>query len=89
MSLLPLQGEAHSSPDEPRVLDFDGDAATEAFEALTAATTRRVLSIIYVQPSTPTKIRDETNTSLQNVHYHLGKLDDVDLIELAGVRYSK
>lgn len=89
MSLLPLRGESHSSPDEPRILGLDGDAADEAFKALTASTTRTVLSIIYEHPSTPTEIRDEINTSLQNVHYHLGKLEDAGLIEPAGMGYSE
>ncbi|MFC6962326.1 ArsR/SmtB family transcription factor [Halocatena marina] len=89
MSLLPLRGESQSTPNEPRVLGLDNDAADEAFETLTASTTRTVLSIIYDRPSTPTEIRDEIDTSLQNVHYHLGKLEDAGLIEPSGVGYSE
>ncbi len=89
MSLLPLRGETQSTPNEPRVLGLDNEAAEEAFETLTASTTRKVLSIIYEQPSTPTEIRDEIDTSLQNVHYHLGKLEDAGLIEPSGVGYSE
>jgi hypothetical protein len=89
MSLLPLRGESQSTPGEPRVLGLDDDAADEAFETLTASTTRTVLSTIYEQPSTPTEIRDEIGTSLQNVHYHLGKLEDADLIQPSGVGYSE
>lgn len=89
MSLLPLRGEPQSTPNEPRVLGLDNEAADEAFETLTASTTRKVLSIIYEQPSTPTEIRDEIDTSLQNVHYHLGKLEDADLIKPSGVGYSE
>lgn len=89
MSLLPLRGESQSTPGEPRVLGLDDEAADEAFETLTASTTRTVLSTIYEQPSTPTEIRDEIGTSLQNVHYHLGKLEDADLIQPSGVGYSE
>lgn len=89
MSLLPLRGEPQSTPNEPRVLGLDNEAADEAFETLTASTTRKVLSIIYEQPSTPTEIRDEIDTSLQNVHYHIGKLEDAGLIEPSGVGYSE
>jgi hypothetical protein len=89
MSLLPLRGESQSTPGEPRVLGLDDDAADEAFETLTASTTRTVLSTIYEQPSTPTEIRDEIGTSLQNVHYHIGKLEDADLIQPSGVGYSE
>lgn len=89
MSLLPLQGEAHPSPNEPRVLSLDSDAAAEVFEILTATTTRKVLSVIHEQPMTPTEIRDEIGTSLQNVHYHLRKLENAGLIESSGVSYSE
>lgn len=89
MSLLPLRGESQTTPSEPRVLGLNDDAADQAFETLTASTTRTVLSIIYDEPSTPTEIRDEIDTSLQNVHYHLGKLEDADLIEPAGIGYSE
>lgn len=89
MSLLPLRGDSQSSPNDPRVLRLDNEAADEAFDTLKASTTRTVLSIIYDHPSTPTEIRDEIDTSLQNVHYHLGKLEDAELIEPSGVGYSE
>lgn len=89
MSLLPLQGEAHPSPNEPRVLSLDSDAAAEVFDILTATTTRKVLSAVHEQPMTPTEIRDEIGTSLQNVHYHLQKLENTGLIESSGVSYSE
>jgi hypothetical protein len=34
-------------------------------------------------------VRDGVGTSLQNVHYHLDKLEEADLIEPAGVGYSE
>jgi len=89
MSLLPLRGEPAPEPDEPRVVGLDGEAADEAFEALSSSTTREVLAALYEEPSAPADLRDRTGTSLQNVHYHLGKLEDADLIEPAGVGYSE
>lgn len=88
MSILPLRDESQPPPTEPRLLGLDSDAADQAFKALTASTTRAVLSLIYEQPST-TDIRAEVGTSLQTVHYHLGKLEDARLIEPAGVEYSE
>lgn len=89
MSLLPLRSESAPDPDEPRVVGLDGDAADEAFDALSSSTTRRVLSLLYEDPSTPAEIRDRIGTSLQNVHYHVEKLEDAGLIEPAGVGYSE
>ncbi|MFC5972832.1 ArsR/SmtB family transcription factor [Halomarina salina] len=89
MSLLPLRGESSADPDEPRVVGLAGEEADETFEVLSSGTTREVLAALYEEASTPSEIRDHIGTSLQNVHYHLGKLEDADLIEPAGVGYSE
>ena len=89
MSLLPLRGESSADPDEPRVVGLAGEEADETFEVLSSGTTREVLAALYQEASTPSEIRDHIGTSLQNVHYHLGKLEDADLIEPAGVGYSE
>jgi DNA-binding transcriptional ArsR family regulator len=89
MSLLPSQLDVSASPDEPRVLDIDGDRADDAFDALSSETARRVLSATYEEPRTPSEVQDEVGTSLQNVHYHLEKLEDAGLIEPAGTGYSE
>ena len=87
MSLLPRFVD--SQPAEPRVLDVDGEEADRAFEALSSETARNVLGVLYEEPSTPTEVREEVGTSLQNVHYHLDNLKDAGLIEPAGTGYSE
>ena len=89
MSLLPRRVETDRRPDDARVLDIEGEAADRAFEVLSSATARRILTAVYDQPRTPPEVRDEVGTSLQNVHYHLDRLEDADLIEPAGVGYSE
>jgi DNA-binding transcriptional ArsR family regulator len=89
MSLLPRRVESDRRPADARVLDIEGEAADRAFEALSSATARRILTAIYDQPRTPPEVREEVGTSLQNVHYHLDRLEDADLIEPAGVGYSE
>lgn len=87
MSLLPRFVE--SEPDDPRVLDVTGDDAGEAFDALSSETARRILATVYDEPSTPTEVREEVGTSLQNVHYHLDRLESAGLVQEAGVGYSE
>ncbi|PSQ10158.1 ArsR family transcriptional regulator [Halobacteriales archaeon QS_5_70_15] len=89
MSLLPRRIESDRRPDDARVLDIEGEAADRAFEVLSSATARRILTAIYEEPRTPPEVRDEVGTSLQNVHYHLERLEDADLIEPSGVGYSE
>jgi DNA-binding transcriptional ArsR family regulator len=89
MGLLPSRVLAEPDPDGPRVLDVDGADADRAFDALSSETARTILQCIYEEPRTPTEVREEVGTSLQNVHYHLDKLEDADLIEPAGTGYSE
>ena len=89
MSLLPRRVESDRRPEDARVLDIEGEAADRAFEVLSSATARRILTAIYEQPRTPPEVRDEVGTSLQNVHYHLDRLEKAELIEPSGVGYSE
>ncbi|WEL17297.1 Transcriptional regulator containing HTH domain,ArsR family [Halorhabdus sp. SVX81] len=86
--LLPRRGERAETAEEPRVLGLNEGAADEAFAALSSETARRVLSLVYEEPRTPVEIREEIGTSLQNVHYHIEKLESADLIESVGTDYS-
>jgi DNA-binding transcriptional ArsR family regulator len=89
MGLLPRRADPEGSPDEPRVLDVSGEDAAATFDALGSETARRIMAAVYEQPRTPVEIREEVGTSLQNVHYHLDKLEDADLVTPAGVGYSE
>lgn len=89
MGLLPSRVLVEDDPDEARVLDIEGADADRAFEALSSETARRILQTTYEEPRTPTDIREEVGTSLQNVHYHLDKLEAADLIAPAGTGYSE
>lgn len=89
MGLLPSRVFADPDPDEPRVLDIEGSDADRTFEALSSDTARRILGAVYDQPRTPTEVHEEVGTSLQNVHYHLDKLESAELIEPAGTGYSE
>ena len=81
-------GETTSST-QPRVLALDGTDVDEVFEALASGTRRRMLEELYEDPATPSQLAELTDTSLQNVHYHLEKLGEVDLVEPVGTRYSE
>ncbi|MFC7175701.1 ArsR/SmtB family transcription factor [Halosegnis marinus] len=89
MGLLGSRVFADPDPDEPRVLDIQGSDAERAFDALGSETARGILKAIYEQPRTPPEIRGVVGTSLQNVHYHLDRLEGADLIEPAGTGYSE
>ncbi|QSG09071.1 ArsR/SmtB family transcription factor [Halapricum desulfuricans] len=76
-------------PEEPRVYSLDAQDTQDALDALSADTARTMLSTLYDQPRSPTELREEVGTSLQNVHYHLENLQSAGLIREVGTRYSE
>ena len=70
------------------VIGVDEDVDT-LLDALSSDTARAVLNAIYDEPGTPSEIADRLDMSIQKISYHLEKLEDEDLISVAGTRYSE
>src|SRR6056297_1374896 len=85
-----------SSPDpsagdggEPKVVGVDSEDADDLLAALQSETARDLLAALYDEPATPSALAEEVDTSIQNVRYHLEKLTDADLVEVADTVYSE
>jgi DNA-binding transcriptional ArsR family regulator len=85
-----------SSPDtsaveesEPRVIGVDSDDADEMLSALSSSTARRLLSALHDEPDSASSLADRLDTSLQNIQYHLGKLEAADLVAVVDTVYSE
>jgi DNA-binding transcriptional ArsR family regulator len=76
-------------PDNPEVIGLDDDRTGQALDALSSETARGILDELYDEPRTPKELQSSIGTSLQNVHYHLGNLDDAGLIQQSGTRFSE
>ncbi|ELZ81368.1 winged helix-turn-helix domain-containing protein [Haloferax larsenii] len=88
--LLPSAPDT-SAADEPspRVIGLDDDEASNLLSALSSETARHVLAALHDEPTNPAELADRVETSLQNVQYHLGKLDEAGLIEVVDTVYSE
>jgi DNA-binding transcriptional ArsR family regulator len=73
---------------DPRVVGVDSDEADALVAALSSQTGRDILATLYEEPATPATIAERVETSLQNVQYHLGKLEQGNLVEVADTAYS-
>lgn len=69
-------------------VDLTGEAADTFFDALASETTRELLEALYAAPATPSELADISDTSLQNVHYHLENLREAGAIAEIDVEYS-
>ena len=87
--LLPSLPDATPEEREPRVVGVDDDEADDLIAALGSETARAILSTLHDRPATKSELADEVDTSLQNVQYHLSRLDDADLVEVVDTAYSE
>lgn len=91
MSLLPSsrpEVEAEQRGDF-RLLGIDEEATDTVLEALSSETSRAILGQLHDEPLAPSELADLEDLSIQNVTYHLDKLETSELIEVAGTRYSE
>ncbi|NEU58024.1 helix-turn-helix domain-containing protein [Halorussus sp. MSC15.2] len=93
ISRLLSQGPSSASGREgdeqdPALIAIDDEAADDVFSALSSTTARSILSSLYEEPRTASEIADSTDTSLQNVNYHVNNLRDSDLIRVVDTGYS-
>ena len=76
--LLPSSPDPAAGEDgAPRVIGVDSDDADD------------LLAALYDDPATPSALAEEVDTSIQNVRYHLEKLTDAELVEVADTVYSE
>ncbi|MEF8812283.1 MAG: helix-turn-helix domain-containing protein [Halovenus sp.] len=87
-SLFPLRDTVTREADEPRLVDLDDETADEVFEALASGTTRDIFLELHREPQTASDLATVTDTSVQNIQYHLEKLTDADLVEVVDTWYS-
>ncbi|CQH51461.1 ArsR family transcription regulator [Halobacterium hubeiense] len=86
--LLPSRSTVERG-DGSRVVGIREDAAAEVFEALSSSTAREILAALYEEPDTASSVAEQCDTSLQNATYHLEKLVDAELVEVADTWYSE
>ncbi|WP_224449578.1 ArsR/SmtB family transcription factor [Haloprofundus salilacus] len=73
----------------PRVLDVQSEETDEVLDALASDTARRLLRSLFEEPRTPSELAHHTDTSVQNINYHLMNLREAGLTEAVDTQYSK
>lgn len=64
-----------------RIIDVNDETAVSLFKTLADETTLEIYMELQQEPKTAPELRDLSGTTIQNVHYHLNKLEEADLIE--------
>lgn len=87
-SLFPFRTETEADAEEPKLVDFDTEEADEVFDALGSKTARTILMALHDEPRPASELTDVVDTSVQNVQYHLTKLEAADLVDVVDTWYS-
>ncbi len=88
--LLPSFPDTSATDDgDPRVVGIDSEEADDVLAALSSTTARQLLTALHEDPGTPSDLADRVDTSLQNAQYHLGKLEDANVVRVIDTAYSE
>ncbi len=88
--LLPSSPDTSRADDAaPRVIGLDSDEAEDMLSALSSDTARQLLAALHDEPTNSSALADHVDTSLQNVQYHLGRLETAGLVEVIDTVYSE
>ncbi|WP_372911221.1 ArsR/SmtB family transcription factor [Salinigranum sp.] len=86
-----LPSLSSSTPDDasPRVIGLDSADADDLIGALSSGTARRILAVLHEEPASASEVAAQVDSSLQNVQYHLGRMEDAGLVEVHETVYSE
>lgn len=87
-SLLPIRSDPKTGDTDPRVVDLEGEEAEAVFSALSSSTAREIVASLHEEPRTQSEIAETLDTTVQNVRYHLDKLEAAGLVEVVDTWYS-
>ena len=85
---LRRQTNSEYSPRERADLTVSGDSQVDALSALSSATAQSILGALDGDPKTTSEIAEMVDTSIQNVHHHLRRLEENGLVEPIDTWYS-
>lgn len=74
---------------EPTVLFFDEDRAEEVLSGVQSETARRVLCELIEEPMPASELADQLELTVESVSYHLGNLEERELIQVYTTVYSE
>jgi len=81
--LFPIRSSSGESDQrEPELLELDDDRTDEVFDALGSETARQILLELHEGPQPASELAAAVETTIQNVQYHLTKLQAADLVSV-------
>lgn len=86
--LFPHRPPVDETERDTRVVTIGTDEAARVCACLASETATRILARLFDEPMTASDVADHVDTSLQNAHYHLGRLSESGLVRVVDTWYS-
>lgn len=86
--LLPHRPPVDEPDHETRVVTLDTEEAAALCRSLGSETATAILDRLFDEPTTASGVAERVDTSLQNAHYHLERLQEAGLVEVVDTWYS-
>lgn len=88
--ILPRTGETTPRRgDDPTLIYLDDERADDVLAAVQSGTARSILRALLAEPGTPAEVASTVDTSVENVGYHLDKLQGAGLVDVVDTAYSE
>ncbi|GAB3322987.1 ArsR family transcriptional regulator [Haloplanus rallus] len=87
-SAFPHQSHVEYSPHDRADFTVSSDSQVDALQALSSGTAQAILGALEGEPKTTSEIAESVDTSIQNVHHHLRRLEENDLVKPIDTWYS-
>lgn len=86
--LFPHRPPVDRPDPETRVVTLDTEEAATLCRSLGSEMATSILARLFEEPMTASDVADHVDTSLQNAHYHLERLEEAGLIDVVDTWYS-
>jgi DNA-binding transcriptional ArsR family regulator len=86
--LQKISGTRSQPAQQGTLCDLGDDSDARVFNVLGSETARRIYLHLQDETATASEIAKHADTSIQNAQYHLTKLREVELVEVADTEYS-
>ena len=87
MSAFPQRQHVDHTPSEQMDCALD-NGSDSVLQTLSSETAREIVRTVGDEPKPPSEIADAVGTSIQNVQYHLGRLQNAGIVRHVDTWYS-
>lgn len=87
VSAFPQRHRVEHTPSEQMYCALD-DGSDCVLQTLSSETARKIVQTLGNEPKPPSEVADTVDTSIQNVQYHLDRLQDAGLVRPVDTWYS-